>query len=60
LTIPAAGAVAALMEAISRIPGGEGIVFVLGVVMAIGAFVAAAGWLAGRGRPPVSTAVPAR
>jgi PiT family inorganic phosphate transporter len=43
LTIPAAGSVAALMELITRAPGGTTIVFVLGAAMALGAFALAAG-----------------
>jgi inorganic phosphate transporter, PiT family len=43
LTIPAAACVGALMELVSRAPGGEAIVLVIAVLMAAGAFAAAAG-----------------
>jgi PiT family inorganic phosphate transporter len=42
-TIPAAALVAALMEAITRAPGGDGVVFAAAVAMALGAFGVAAG-----------------
>jgi PiT family inorganic phosphate transporter len=45
LTIPAAGLVAALMEKVSTLPGGEVIVLGVAVAMAIGAFSAASGRL---------------
>jgi PiT family inorganic phosphate transporter len=43
-TIPAAATVAALIELLTRLPGGEGIVLVLAVLLAGGAFSIAAGW----------------
>jgi inorganic phosphate transporter, PiT family len=45
LTIPAAALTAALMESITRLRAGEAIVLVLAIVMAAGAFAAAAGLL---------------
>ena len=45
VTIPAAGLVAALMETITRVKGGEGIVLALAVAMAAAAFGAASGRL---------------
>jgi PiT family inorganic phosphate transporter len=42
-TIPAAGLVAALMEVITRVPGGEAIVFALAAVIALAAFGQAGG-----------------
>jgi PiT family inorganic phosphate transporter len=44
LTIPAAGGVAALMETLTRLPGGEAIVLVLAAAIAVGAFAIAGGW----------------
>ncbi len=55
LTIPAAGTVAALMETITRVRGGEAIVLALAVAMAAGAFAAATGRLH---RPVRSVAAP--
>jgi PiT family inorganic phosphate transporter len=45
LTIPAAGTVAALMETVTRVRGGEAVVLVLALVMATVAFAAATGRL---------------
>jgi PiT family inorganic phosphate transporter len=45
LTIPAAGGVAALMEAVTRVRGGEVIVLAVAVAMAAGAFASASGRL---------------
>jgi hypothetical protein len=44
MTIPAAGAVAAFMETITRLPGGEVIVLGFAAAIAAGAFAAAGGW----------------
>jgi PiT family inorganic phosphate transporter len=49
-TIPAAGLVAALMEALTRLPGGEAIVFALAAVIALVAFGQAGGRFKGRPR----------
>ena len=49
LTIPAAGLVAALMEKITRVSGGEGIVLAIAIAMALSAFAAARGFRFGRG-----------
>lgn len=43
ITIPAAGAVAALMELVTQLPGGQAIVLALAALMATLAFAAAAG-----------------
>ena len=43
VTIPCAGAVAALMELVTRLPGGSGIVFALAVMIGAGAY-----WLSSR------------
>jgi PiT family inorganic phosphate transporter len=59
-TIPAAGLVAALMEALTRLPGGEAIVFALAAVMALAAFGQAGGRVQRRsGRPVAPVAPPA-
>jgi PiT family inorganic phosphate transporter len=39
-TIPMAGIVAACMEVVTRLPGGDLIVFALAVIIALGAFAA--------------------
>jgi PiT family inorganic phosphate transporter len=57
LTIPAAGLVAALMETITRVEGGEAIVLALAVVMAASAFAAASGHLTMRPRDRSAVAV---
>jgi PiT family inorganic phosphate transporter len=51
LTIPSAGVVAALMEEVTRLPGGEAIVLAFAATMAAGAFAAASGRFR---RPPQS------
>jgi len=51
LTIPAAGTTAALMETITRVRGGEAIVLVLVLAMALGAFASATGRLHRAPRP---------
>jgi inorganic phosphate transporter, PiT family len=53
LTIPAAGLTAALMEVITRVRAGDGIVLAIAVAMAAGAFAAAAGRFS---RPGLATA----
>jgi len=44
LTIPAAASVGALMEQLTRLPGGEGIVLTLALLIALGAFAIAGDW----------------
>jgi inorganic phosphate transporter, PiT family len=44
LTMPAAASVGALMEQLTRLPGGEAIVLVLAALIALSAFAIAAGW----------------
>jgi PiT family inorganic phosphate transporter len=44
LTIPAAGTVAALMELVTRLPGGTALVLAFATALAFGAFAVAGGW----------------
>ena len=48
ITIPSAGCLAAAIELLTRVPGGEGMALALAVVMAVAAFMTAAGF---SGRP---------
>jgi PiT family inorganic phosphate transporter len=58
-TIPAAGSVAALMEVITRAPGGTAIVVALAVLIAAGSFAVAGGRLKRRPRPVAAPALEA-